>query len=103
MTDERTISAATEYGQRMVDEKRKQMQETTTTYQVVAIGFNNNEPIVIEAQNAEDRTNKMAKAGIDPSRAQWAAGHLDADRTPQICGRSEEAKRIVRAALTKKR
>lgn len=103
MVDERTMDAASASTQRQVDSVIERQRTAKTTYVIVAPTVNNGEPFTIVAQGANARTQMMAAKGIDVSRHDWAAGHLDGRGNPQVCGRHEPSKRRVEQELRRKR
>lgn len=101
--DERSAVAAERATERHLKEAYDRL-HAVKTYTVIVVGWNNNQPLEpIEAIDADERSAAMDERGIKLSKDPWAAGYVDRHGALQICGRSDEAKRLVERHLRKKR
>lgn len=98
--DERTLESAAATTQRHLDEARERLQEQKKYTILVRGGKFEENPLVLSAINAEDRTRQMRANGIDPNRHNWAAAQHKG-RGYEVCGNDEEAKRLLYAHLRK--
>ena len=93
--DERTITAAAEATERLLQQALERNRRHSRIYSIIVLGRNGDMPFPITATTADERAEAMSDAGVNLRSDHWAAGYIDDNRQLQICGNNDEAKAKV--------